>query len=377
MLESEITSTGCVRQEALPPPPRRRGFWVVLGGIAILAVGTAGALYAVHDGQGSPVQQSSTLPTATVIRTDMVNTTDVDGTLGFEGSYTVLGSGGGRITRLPSTGEVIKRGDGVYGVDGHDVPLFYGLTPFWRNLKSGVSKGSDVLELERNLDALGYNDGVTVDRSFTWATTRAVKAWQKDRGVKQSATVTPDDVVMQRGAIRVTKVEAILGGPAGGVVLTASGTERRIAVDLPVSAQDLVREDARVRITLPGGRTTTGRISAVGTVATAGSTNAQSQTGEGTRNATIPVYVSLDRPTAGNLDGAPATVGFTSVQHKNVLALPINALLAAADGSYEVNVVDASGNVRPVPVKLGIFDGDNVEVSGNLTPGMKVQVPRS
>jgi multidrug efflux pump subunit AcrA (membrane-fusion protein) len=30
-----------------------------------------------------------------------------------------------------------------------------------------------------------------------------------------------------------------------------------------------------------------------------------------------------------------------------------------------------------VSVKLGIFEGDNVEVTGNLTPGMKVQVPES
>jgi multidrug efflux pump subunit AcrA (membrane-fusion protein) len=30
-----------------------------------------------------------------------------------------------------------------------------------------------------------------------------------------------------------------------------------------------------------------------------------------------------------------------------------------------------------VPVTLGIFDDDQVEVTGALTPGMKVQVPRS
>jgi peptidoglycan hydrolase-like protein with peptidoglycan-binding domain len=379
MLDSEIMTPERERAEVPPPSPRRRRRrWVVLGGAVVLAAGAAGALYAVQDRQGSSAQQFSTLPTVAVTRTNMVNTADVDGTLGYEGSYTVLGPGGGRITWLPGTGQVIKRGERVYSVDGHGVPLFYGSTPFWRDLKSGVSEGRDVQEVERNLDALGYNDGMTVDRSFTAATTRAVKAWQKDLGVKQSGMVKPDDVVMQRGAIRVTKVEAILGAPGGGAVLTASGTERRISVDLPVSKQDIVRKGAKVRITLPGGKTTTGRISSVGTVATAGSTNSQSQTGEGTQNATIPVYVTLDKPSsAGNLDGAPATVGFTSVEHKKVLAVPINALLAAADGSYTVNVVDASGNVRPVPVKLGIFDGDNVEVSGNLTPGMKVQVPRS
>lgn len=149
-------------------------------------------------------------------------------------------------------------------------------------------------------------------------------------------------------------------------------------MDVPVADQNMIRDGAGVRVTLPGGATAAGKISSVGTVATAGDTNSQSQTGQGTQNATIPVYIALDdKGDKELLDGAPVTVGFTSTEHKDVLTVPINALLASADGSYKVNVVDASGNVTPVPVKLGIFDGDDVEVSGNLKAGMKVEVPRS
>src|SRR5262249_905554 len=101
-------------------------------------------------------------------------------------------------------------------------------------------------------------------------------------------------------------------------------------------------------------------------------------TGQGTENATITVTVTLeDSSSVGSLDGAPATVRFTSTEHKNVLAVPVNALLASADGTYSVDVVDASGAVRAGPVKLGSFGGDNAEVTGDLTAGMKVQVPRS
>ncbi|WP_344594268.1 efflux RND transporter periplasmic adaptor subunit [Actinomadura vinacea] len=343
-----------------------------------LAAAAAGGVWALQDSPSTPAQNASALPTATVARTDMVSTADVDGTLSFAGRYTVLAAGGGRITWLPRTGGVIERGERVYGVNGHGVPLFYGSTPFWRDLKPEMSDGRDVLELERNLVALGYGSGLAVDRSFTSATAQAVKAWQKDLGVKRTGAVKPGDVVMQPSAIRVTKVEAITGAAAGGTVLTASGTKRRISVKLPVSEQNLARKGAEVRVTLPGGKTATGRISSVGSVATAGSANSQSQTGDGTQNATIPVHIALDGTNgAGILDGGPATVGFTSTEHKDVLAVPINALLAAADGSYKVNVVDAAGNVRPVPVKLGIFDGDAVEVGGDLDAGMKVQVPRS
>ena len=218
-----------------------------------------------------------------------------------------------------------------------------------------MTAGADVLELERNLRALGYGDYLSVNRTFTAATARAVKAWQDDLGVTETGTVKPGDVVMQRQAIRVTEVSAVLGAPASGNVLTASGTERRITVDLPVGDQDIAQKGAKVQVTLPGDKTTGGHIASIGTVATAGTSNSKSQTGQGTQNATIPVTIALDKQSsAGGLDGAPATVGFTSTEHKNVLAVPVNALLASADGSYRVNVVGADGQVRPVRVELGI-----------------------
>ena len=93
----------------------------------------------------------STLPTAGVVRTDLADRTEVDGTLGYAHTYTVLAGGAGRLTWLPAVGTVIRRGQRVYDVDGHRVPLLYGAIPLWRTLRSGVSNGRDVLELERNL----------------------------------------------------------------------------------------------------------------------------------------------------------------------------------------------------------------------------------
>jgi peptidoglycan hydrolase-like protein with peptidoglycan-binding domain len=344
----------------------------------MLAIGAAGGAYALHDSEGSATTSTSALPVASVIRTDMTSTVDADGSLGYDDGYTVLAGGAGRITWLPKAGVVIRRGGAAYGMDGHRVPLFYGSTPFWRDLRGGVSDGYDVLELERNLAALGYG-GMTVDRTFTRATATAIKKWQGDLGVTRTGVVALGDVVIQPGAIRVTKVQLVLGAPAMGTVFTAGDTERRVTVDLPVNeAQGVARKGAKVKVALPGGRKATGVVSSVGTVATAGSTNSRSQTGQGTDNATITVTATLDEPSStGLLDGAPVTVGFAGTEHRNVLAVPINALLASAGGEYSVNVVDAAGNVRSVPVGLGIFDGDNVEATGDLAAGMKVQVPRS
>ena len=149
----------------------------------------------------------------------------------------------------------------------------------------------------------------------------------------------------------MTSLDAVLGGQAAGNVLTATGTARRVTVDVPVSQQEIAKRGAQVRISLPGGKTTTGHISSVGTVATADSTDSRSQTGQGTETATIPVSVTLDKPSAaGRLDGAPVTVGFTGTLRKDVLAVPVNALLASAGGGYAVDVVDSTGRVRSVPV---------------------------
>ena len=59
----------------------------------VLAIGAAGAAYALRDGEKPTTTSNATLPMATVKRIDMSNATEVDGTLGYGGSYTVLGAG--------------------------------------------------------------------------------------------------------------------------------------------------------------------------------------------------------------------------------------------------------------------------------------------
>lgn len=353
---------------------------LILGGIALAAIVAAGAVVLLDGGSGPRHASGAAPATAVVVRTDLADRTEVDGTLGFAGSYTVTASGRGSLTWLPDSGATIRRGKRVYGVDGHSVPLFYGATPLWRPLRSGVSDGADVRELERNLSALGYGEDMTVDGSFTAATAAAVRSWQDDLGVTVTGTVAPGDVVMQPGALRVKQVSAVLGARAGGRVLTATGATRQITVNLPVTQQELAVDGAKVRVELPGGRSATGHISSVGTVASAADdgSNGQQQPGQGTDTATIPVYVDLDHASAaGRLDGAPVTVGFTSRTRKGVLAVPVQALLADPDGTYEVEVVSSSGR-RAVPVELGVFADGKVEVAGSgLAEGMKVEVPRS
>jgi multidrug efflux system membrane fusion protein len=69
-------------------------------------------------------------------------------------------------------------------------------------------------------------------------------------------------------------------------------------------------------------------------------------------------------------------VDFVSQARKNVLAVPVAALLALPNGGYGVQVVDGDAT-RIVAVKTGMFAAGKVEVKGaGIKPGTTVGVPR-
>jgi multidrug efflux pump subunit AcrA (membrane-fusion protein) len=55
----------------------------------------------------------------------------------------------------------------------------------------------------------------------------------------------------------------------------------------------------------------------------------------------------------------------TTETRKGVLAVPVSALLALKEGGYAVETVDAAGRHQLVAVRLGVFSGGMVEVSGS------------
>jgi hypothetical protein len=173
--------------------------------------------------------------------------------------------------------------------------------------------------------------------------------------------------------VRITAVQPVLGSPAqpGGTVATATSTGRRVVVNLDAAQQSSVKVGDKVIISLPNGKTTPGTVTAVGTVATAPS-------GQGGGTPKVEVDITpTDQAATGTLDAAPVLVSIVTGSAKNVLAVPITALLATADGGYELEVVSSSGHHHMVPVTLGLFDDADglVEVSGTgLEAGEQVVV---
>jgi peptidoglycan hydrolase-like protein with peptidoglycan-binding domain len=351
---------------------KRRGAAVAGTAAAVVALGAAvGA--ALGLGTDAKTPAAATLPpnTAKVTKQTMLDTQSEDGSLGYGDAATMSARLMGTLTSLPINGAVFTRGKTLYKVDNRPVVLMYGSVPAYRELANGI-KGSDVRELEENLKALGYT-GFTVDTKFTADTVTAVKKWQKDLGLEKTGRVELGRVVFAPSALRVFEVKAGLGQAAqpGGELFTYTGTARLVTVELSVSDQRLARKGNKVKVTLPDGKSVNGVVQSVSTVIESSSEP------DGSPSTKIKAIVSLDDPKATNgLDAASVNVVFTAAEHKDVLTVPVAALVALAEGGYGVEVIDGSAS-HYLRVETGLFSSGRVEVSGDgVTEGLTVGMPK-
>jgi peptidoglycan hydrolase-like protein with peptidoglycan-binding domain len=359
---------------------RRRGHRIGLP-IALVAVAAAsvGGTLAVT-GNDAEQEAGATRPETTTVqatRRTLVDSDTVAGTLGYDGARTIRAAagGGGTVTALPSEGTTITRGKALYRVDDEPVTLLYGTVPLYRDLHEGVDDGTDVRQLEQNLDALGYDPG-TVDKHFSSLTAAAVAAFQDDLGIEETGRATATRFAFLPGAIRVGTPEAVVGDRAEGALYGATGTTRVVTVDLDANDQELAVKDAKATITLPDGKTLTATVTNVGTVATGGSGEGEGDAGT---DPTVPVTLTLDNPNeAGRLSSAPVTVALARTQKRDVVTVPVTALVALAEGGFAVRVPDAAApsGSRLVGVQTGLYASGLVEITSGLAAGQSVVVPR-
>src|SRR5689334_7076870 len=154
---------------------------ISLTAVAGLAAIAAGSLWTASSkpSAGASATPSTGTTTVAVTRTDLIETDQQAGTLGFDGARTLQSSASGIVTAVPAEGTTVTRDRTLYGVGLHPVRLFYGTVPLSRDLALGVSDGKDVKQLESNLRTLGYDpyDDMTVDDHFSAATHAAVERW--------------------------------------------------------------------------------------------------------------------------------------------------------------------------------------------------------
>jgi peptidoglycan hydrolase-like protein with peptidoglycan-binding domain len=353
------------------------------------------------------------LSTTTVVRADLTTTATYHAIVGFDALRTVTGTGSGTITRLPRAGRVVRRGQPLYWVDDQPVVTFYGTTPLFRTLGAPDSStaqvslqsaqadllsarqvltaaenqkrppasaaaiaqdqaavaqaqntvdtdqtaldraaappaGQDVTVVAANLAALGYLPAAAAGTStWTYSLTQAVMDFQQSVGMAATGTIAASQVVVVPGPARVGEVTAHVGDTAGAPVLSLTRTTKLITF----TASGGLHVGGALTVSTAGGASLNGRIV---TLAPAGGK--------------FQVQARAEHPGALPAAGSVSVTVITA-SRPGVLAVPVEALVALADGGYALQTPRG----LLLPVSIGPIVNDLVGVSGHgVHVGLKV-----
>ena len=173
------------------------------------------------------------------------------------------------------------------------------------------------------------------------------------------------------------------GGGSASEILQTTSTQLVVTVDLDASLQSEATVGEHVMVELPDGTWVPGKVTAVSAVAQSSSDNSGNNGGgssggsgqgggSGGSSATIPVTVTLKGHQSGaGLDQAAVSVNFSKAKAKNVLSVPVTALVATSGSSYAVQ--EAAAPHKLIPVTTGLFAAGYVEIKGpGIHPGLQV-----
>jgi hypothetical protein len=353
----------------------------VKGSVALAASAFCGAAIAIAV-RGTPAPAAPNPPpvsTAAVVRTDLASTVLAQGTLGYTTSPPVVNGLSGTYTSVLAPGTVVQAGQVLYRVDNEPVSLMNGGVPAWRPFGAGMSDGPDVEELEANLIVLGYAHGLLTQPTAEYgaAAVAAVERWQTALGIPATGSVDLGAIVFEPTAERIGAAMIAPGQRASAGDLPYQVTTTSRAVSVPLTPNDpTVAVGQQVSIQLPSGVATPGQVTALGPPPPSGSSSSAATSSSSGSGATAVLTVTPAVPgSTGTANGEAVQVSLTVQSVRNVLAVPIAALVALAGGGYGLEVVGLAGQHHIVGVHTGVFAGGDVQVSGSgLTPGDRVVV---
>ncbi len=343
----------------------RTGLVIAAATLIVLAAAAASVGFGWR---GEPtVQEPPEKSLTTAIKQEtLVDYITADGKVGYGAGWPVASGANGTVTWLPMPGATVERGQTVLRVDDLPVVLLYGPLPMYRQLTVGV-KGNDVAQFKQNLQTLGYQ-GFTVDQEFSSSTEAAVRHWQHDLGLPETGAVERGQVVCAAGPLRVSEQLVRIGAASSADVLTVTGTTKVVTASIAEADAGWAVRGAPVTVTLPSDATVAGTVSSVAQPPAAADANA----GGSKIQLTITVE---DQQTLAAVEGT-LTIRHAIREKKDVLTVPVAALLALAEGGYGLEIVDA-GASRTVAVQAGMFAGGRVEVSGpDIRANMTVRMPQ-
>jgi peptidoglycan hydrolase-like protein with peptidoglycan-binding domain len=282
----------------------------------------------------------------------------------------------------PAIGTVLQRGSVIAQVAEMPTFAFVGVSPMYRSI-SPQDSGQDVLEIQQNLEAMGYHitdqPGVYGPSTQTAVADFCHSSLNKIQPVDDSecpSASSPNGFTIPQSAIvfvphlpaTVQDDHEVLGSPVSGTALTIEWGEELLQGDLEPGEAGLVHAGSPVTINLvvnDQDEQYPGVISSVGTCDTSSST---ASTGD-------CVFVKSSQPLGPADLGTSGAVTVVSqpVSHP-VMVVPIAAVYAGPDGLARITVISKEAKYA-VSFTPGPSIGGQVEIvrpSRNLRPGERV-----
>ena len=269
--------------------------------------------------------------------------------------------------------------------------------------KNEIKSYEDKIEEQKRLRELEEGKGSVIDASEALAIDLAQKAYddavkEYNEGIDKSAeleqakkelndlelvakseTFSPTNAFASETAIivgsHISDKGSVTSNNAQLYNISTTGLE--VVFSIEAADQDIVNLGDSVEVELPNGDTILTTISFIDQVVT------QSQSGD-----FVEVILAISNPDELNIfDEAPVDVFITTEVSKDILYVPVNALLALAEGGYALEVYEGNNgddlstiksgqDTTYVGVEIGVFTDGYVEVKGNISEGQLVIVPR-
>jgi hypothetical protein len=288
------------------------------------------------------------------------------GSSGASGGAAAGGATSGRVTEVITSiiaeGTPASLGTVLYAVESRPVVAMSGALPAWRTLQVGSADGTDILQLELSLVALGYDRDhtMTVDGHFDSDTKAAVKRWQTGYGLDVTGIVTLGSVVFLPWTATASSISKSVGDAVGDgdQVLTLAAASQTVVIDVPAGDESFVVPGLTVRI-----GTVDGTVELIRSVTRSGSTGVQA-------------VIAPTTPLEGAGNGAAVKVTITHDGLAGVLLVPADALVSRLDGTYAIEVAQPDGTGVWTPVDVLGIAGGKVAVKGNgIVDGTEVLRP--
>ena len=273
---------------------------------------------------------------------------------------------GGRVTQVVTSvvamGAAVTPGTILYSVESQPVVALTGATPAWRTMATGITDGSDVLQLETSLVALGYDPtgSMTVDGHFDSHTKAVVQSWQLGYGLPVTGKVTLGEVVFLAGPTTVSAMNVKVGDSVGDgdQILSLAGSSQQVVIAVPSGDEAAV---------LPGLAVKVGDVGATVTLLRSV-----------VQNGAIVVQAVLTpaAPISGASNGSIVKVTVNITDRTNVLIVPSAALVSRLDGTYAVQLMQPDGTSEFVAVEVLAVAGLQAGIRGDgIVAGAQVLQP--